>query len=137
MKHRVVITGIGAITPIGTGKDDFWQALLAGKSGIGKITRFDASEYSAQIAGEVKDFDPVAYIDKKEAKRMDRYAQFAVAATKMALEDGKVELDKEDRERVGVIIGTGIGGIETLHSQYKSLFDKGPSRISPFFNHTN
>lgn len=129
----MVITGIGAITPIGTGKDDFWQALLSGKSGIGKITRFDASGYSAQIAGEVKDFDPAAYIDKKEAKRMDRYAQFAVAATKMALEDGKVDLEKEDRERVGVIIGTGIGGIETLHSQYKALFDKGPGRISPFF----
>lgn len=133
MKNRVVITGIGAITPIGIGKDDFWQALLAGKSGIGRITRFDAAEYSAQIAGEVKDFDPSAYIDKKEAKRMDRYAQFAVAATKMALEDGKVDLEKEDRERVGVIIGTGIGGIETLHSQYKALFDKGPGRISPFF----
>lgn len=133
MKNRVVITGIGAITPIGIGKDDFWQALLAGKSGIGRITRFDAAEYSAQIAGEVKDFDPSAYIDKKEAKRMDRYAQFAVAATKMALEDGNVDLEKEDRERVGVIIGTGIGGIETLHSQYKALFDKGPGRISPFF----
>lgn len=133
MKNRVVITGIGAVTPIGVGKENFWDALLEGKSGIGKITRFDASEYTTRVAGEVHDFDPTLYIDKKEGKRMDRSTQFAVAATKMAFEDANIDLEKEDKERIGVIIGTGIGGIETLHSQYISLFAKGPSRISPFF----
>ncbi|WP_110953097.1 beta-ketoacyl-ACP synthase II [Anaerosinus massiliensis] len=133
MKNRVVITGMGAITPVGIGKDAFWNALLEGKSGIDNITRFNASEYTAQVAGEVHDFDPTEYIDKKESKRMDRCTQFAVAATKLAFEDAKIDLEKEDRDRIGVIIGTGIGGIETLHSQYTTLFDKGPGRVSPFF----
>ena len=133
MKNRVVITGLGAVTPIGIGKDEFWKGLLEGKNGIEKITRFDASEYGAQIAGEVKDFDPVAFIDKKEAKRMDRYAQFAVAASKLAIEDAGLELEKENCDRIGTYIGAGIGGIETMHSQYEKLFAKGPSRISPFF----
>lgn len=133
MKKRVVITGLGAVTPIGIGKDEFWQALLAGKSGIGKITRFDASEYTTQIAGEVKDFDPTKYIDKKEAKRMDPFTQFAVAASKMAFEDSGINLELEDRTRIGTMIGTGIGGMDTLNEQYHNLFDKGPNRISPFF----
>lgn len=133
MKKRVVITGLGAVTPIGIGKDEFWQALLAGKSGIGKITRFDASEYTTQIAGEVKDFDPTKYIDKKEAKRMDPFTQFAVAASKMAFEDSGIDLESEDRTRIGTMIGTGIGGMDTLNEQYHNLFDKGPNRISPFF----
>lgn len=133
MKHRVVITGIGAITPIGIGKENFWNALIEGKSGIDNITRFDASEYTTQIAGEVRNFDPTEYIDKKESKRMDRSTQFAVAATKMAFSDSKIDLESEDKDRIGVIIGTGIGGIETLHSQYINLFEKGPNRVSPFF----
>ncbi len=133
MKKRVVVTGLGAITPIGIGKDEFWQSLLAGKSGIGKITHFDASEYTTQIAGEVKDFDPAKYIDKKEAKRMDPFTQFAVAASKMAFEDSGINLETEDRTRIGTMIGTGIGGMDTLNEQYKNLFDKGPNRISPFF----
>ncbi|MBQ7499188.1 MAG: beta-ketoacyl-ACP synthase II [Selenomonas sp.] len=133
MKNRVVITGLGAVTPIGIGKDEFWKGLLEGKNGIEKITRFDASEYGAQIAGEVKDFDPADYIDKKESKRMDRYAQFAVAAAKLAIEDSGIDLEKADRDRIGTYIGAGIGGIETMHSQYEKLFAKGPSRISPFF----
>lgn len=133
MKNRVVITGLGAITPIGTGKEAFWNALLEGKNGIGKITHFDASDYGAQIAGEVEDFDPTAYIDKKESKRMDRYAQFAVAAAKLAIEDAKLDLEAENTDRIGTYIGTGIGGIETMHASYKRLFEKGPSRISPFF----
>lgn len=133
MKKRVVITGLGAVTPIGIGKEIFWQALLEGKSGIGKITRFDASEYTTQIAGEVKDFDPAQYIDKKEAKRMDRFTQFAVAASKMAFDDSGIDLQSEDLTRIGTMIGTGIGGMDTLNEQYKNLFDKGPSRISPFF----
>jgi 3-oxoacyl-[acyl-carrier-protein] synthase II len=133
LKKRVVVTGLGAVTPIGIGKDEFWQALLAGKSGIGKITRFDASEYTTQIAGEVKDFDPTKYIDKKEAKRMDPFTQFAVAASKMAFEDSGINLEIEDRTRIGTMIGTGIGGMDTLNEQYHNLFDKGPNRISPFF----
>ncbi|HWR38663.1 MAG TPA: beta-ketoacyl-ACP synthase II [Patescibacteria group bacterium] len=133
MKKRVVITGMGAITPVGIGTDAFWQGLLAGKSGIGRITRFDPTDYATQIAGEVKDFDPTQYIDKKEAKRMDRVTQFAVAAAKMAIEDSKLNLEQEDLCQIGTLIGTGIGGIETLHDQYKVLFEKGPNRISPFF----
>ena len=133
MKNRVVITGLGAVTPIGIGKDEFWKGLLEGKNGIEKITRFDASEYGAQIAGEVKDFDPADFIDKKESKRMDRYAQFAVAAAKLAIEDSGIDLEKADCDRIGTYIGAGIGGIETMHNQYEKLFAKGPSRISPFF----
>lgn len=133
MKKRVVITGLGAVTPIGIGAEEFWQALLAGKSGIGPITRFDASDYATKIAGEVKDFDVTNYIDKKEAKRMDRFTQFAVVASKMAIADSGLDLDKEDRDRIGTIVGDGIGGMETLHDQFKVLFEKGPNRVSPFF----
>jgi 3-oxoacyl-[acyl-carrier-protein] synthase II len=133
LKKRVVVTGIGAITPIGTGKDEYWNSLLAGKSGINRITRFDASNYSTQIAGEVKNFDPGQYMDKKEAKRMDRFTQFAIAAAKMALDDSGINLDTADRSRIGTLIGTGIGGMDTLHDQYGVLFEKGPGRISPFF----
>jgi 3-oxoacyl-[acyl-carrier-protein] synthase II len=133
LSNRVVITGLGVISPVGTGKDVFWKSLLEGKNGIDKITRFDASEYKSQIAGEVKDFDPADYMDKKEAKRIDRYAQFAVAAAKMAVEDAKLDLEAEDCDRIGTFVGSGIGGIETMHGQYEKLFDKGPSKISPFF----
>ena len=130
--RRVVITGIGAITPIGIGKDAFWNALIEGKSGVGPITRFDVSEYTTKIAGEVSDFVVTDFIDKKEAKRMDRSTQYAVAASKLAIDDAKLDLEAEDRERIGVIIGTGIGGMEALYEQYKVLFAKGPGRISPF-----
>ena len=133
MKKRVVLTGLGAITPIGTGKEAFWSALLAGKSGIGRITRFDPSDFATQIAGEVKDFEPANYMDKKEAKRMDRFTQFAVAATRMAIEDSGLNLETEDKTRIGTLIGTGVGGMDTLNDQYKVLFDKGPNRVSPFF----
>lgn len=124
---------MGAITPVGIGKDEYWQALLAGQSGIARITRFDPSEYATQIAGEVKGFEPANYMDKKEAKRMDRFTQFAIASTKMALDDSRIDLDQEDKSRIGTLIGTGIGGMETLNEQYKVLFEKGPGRISPFF----
>lgn len=133
MKKRVVITGMGALTPIGNNVQEFWQALLAGKSGITKVTFFDASEYATQIVGEVKGFEPGNYMDKKEARRMDRFTQMAIAAAKMAITDSGLDLDKIDRDRAGTIIGTGIGGMETLHDQYKTLFDKGPGRVSPFF----
>lgn len=131
--NRVVVTGLGAVTPIGIGKEAFWNALIAGKNGIGKITRFDVTGYTAQIAGEVLDFDPVQFIDKKEVKRMDRYTHFALAATKLAIEDAKLDVKTIDGDRAGVFIGSGIGGMETLHNQYEKLFTKGASRISPFF----
>ena len=133
MNKRVVVTGLGAITPIGIGRDAFWQGLLAGMSGVGPITRFDATDFSTKIAAEVKEFDPSLYIDKKEAKRMDRFTQFAVAASKMALEDSGIDLEKEDRTMIGTMIGAGIGGMDTLNDQFRTLFDKGPGRISPFF----
>ena len=133
MKKRVVITGLGAITPVGNTAADFWQALLAGKSGIGPITRFDAAEYDAKIAGEVKGFEPTAFIDKKEARRMDRFTHFAIAAAKMALDDSGIDLGKADKSRIGSFVGSGIGGMDTLHEQYKNLFEKGPNRVSPFF----
>ncbi len=132
LANRVVITGLGAVTPIGIGKDKFWESLLAGKSGIGKITQFDATEFKAQIAGQINDFVPSDFIDKKEAKRMDRYTQFAVTATRLAFEDAGMDLSKEDKERIGVFIGTGIGGIETMHQQYTVIWEKGPNRVSPF-----
>ena len=129
--NRVAVTGLGVISPIGIGKENFWAACLAGKNGIGKITRFDATGYTSQIAGEVQDFDPVQFIDKKEIKRMDRYTQFALAATQLAVDDA--QLKNIDSERAGVFVGAGIGGMETLHNQYEKLFTKGASRISPFF----
>ncbi|MBR4695432.1 MAG: beta-ketoacyl-ACP synthase II [Selenomonadaceae bacterium] len=124
---------MGAITPIGTGKEEFWKGLLEGRNGIRKITRFDADGFDAQIAGEVRDFEPTAYIDKKESKRMDRCTQFAVAAARLAMEDAGLDLEKENHDRIGTFVGTGIGGMETMHSQYEKFFAKGPSRISPFF----
>ena len=130
---RVVITGLGAITPIGIGKENFWNSLLEGKSGIGYITKFDAGNHDAKIAAEVKDFNPTDFLDKKEAKRMDRMAQFAVAGTKLALEDGEIDLDSLNRDRIGAIIGSGIGGIDTLENEVIKYTEKGPSRVSPLF----
>ena len=130
-KNRVVITGLGAVTPIGIGKEKFWEALKTGTNGVGRITHFDPTGYTAQIAGEIPDFDPAQFIDKKELKRMDRYTHFALAAAKLAVEDA--HLDQIDSERTGVFVGAGIGGMNTLHNQYEKLFSKGPSRISPFF----
>lgn len=130
-ENRVVVTGLGAVSPIGIGKENFWSALKAGTNGIGKITRFDPTGYTSQIAGEIPDFDPAQFIDKKELKRMDRYTQFALAATRLALDDAQIK--NIDSERTGVFVGAGIGGMDTLHNQYEKLFSKGPSRISPFF----
>ena len=126
-----MVTGLGALTPIGTGKENFWKACLNGTNGIGKITQFDPTGYTSQIAGEVQTFDPAQFIDKKEIKRMDRYTQFALAATKLAYDDAQIK--EIDSERTGVFVGAGIGGMGTLHNQYEKLFSKGPSRISPFF----
>ncbi|GAW91071.1 beta-ketoacyl-ACP synthase II [Calderihabitans maritimus] len=133
MKNRVVITGLGVISPVATGKEKFWKALLSGQSGIGKVTRFPADDFPTRIAGEVRDFDPADFFDRKEARKMDRFTQFALAGASMAIEDAGLVLDKEDRNRVGVIFGTGIGGIETLEVQTEVLMTKGSRRVSPFF----
>lgn len=133
MKNRVVITGLGAITPLGTGVEKFWQGLLEGKSGVDKITRFDVDKFSSKIAGEVNDFDPTMYIDKKEAKRMDRYTQFAIVSARMAIKDAGIDLDAIDKDKTGVILGSGVGGMDTLESTAKVLHEKGPGRVSPFF----
>ncbi|WP_416197456.1 MAG: beta-ketoacyl-ACP synthase II [Sporanaerobacter sp.] len=131
--RRVVITGLGPITSIGIGKENYWNSLIEGKSGISYITNFDTEGYTSKIGAEVKDFQPEEYMDKKEAKRMDKFAQFAVAATKLALEDSELNLDDIDKERVGVILGSGVGGIETLEAEHTKLMEKGPRRVSPFF----
>jgi 3-oxoacyl-[acyl-carrier-protein] synthase II len=133
LQKRVVVTGLGVISPVGTGLEQFWTSLTSGVSGIRKIARFDATNYSTQIAGEVVDFNPMQYMDKKEARRMDRFTQFAVVASGMAIEDAGLDLDNVDRDRVGVILGSGIGGIETLENQAAVLAEKGPSRVSPVF----
>lgn len=130
---RVVITGLGVISPVGNNIETFWDSLVQGKSGIGEITYFDTTGYTTRIAGQVKDFDPTAFLDKKEARRMDRYSQFAMAAAKMAVEDAGLDIEKEDGNRVGVILGSGIGGVATMEEQKQILLEKGPGRISPFF----
>lgn len=132
-ERRVVITGMGTLTPIGIGLKAFWEALVAGKSGVGYITQFDASGLDTRIAAEVKGFDPTEYMEKKEMRRMDRYAQMAVAAATMAIQDAKLDLDSVDRERIGCWIGSGVGGIHTLEEQARTLVERGPDRISPFF----
>jgi 3-oxoacyl-[acyl-carrier-protein] synthase II len=131
-KRRVVITGIGIISPIGIGKEKFTESLKNGVSGVDLISFFDVSQYPTKIAAEVKDFNPEDYIEKKKVRRMDRFCQFALAAAKMAIEDSQLDLNKEDLSRIGVIIGSGIGGISTIEREMEVLLTKGPSRISPF-----
>ena len=133
MKRRVVITGLGPVSPIGTGKEEFWKNLTAGKSGVGLITRFDTTDFDVKIAAEVKDFDYTLYVDKKEGKRMDRVTHFAVAAAKLAIEDAKLDLGSINQVRAGVCVGSGIGGIDTFVEQTTKYVEKGPSKISPFF----
>lgn len=130
--RRVVITGLGAVTPIGMGKDEFWKSLEEGKNGIDFIKLFDTSQHSTKIAGEVKNFDPEKWLDKKDARRADRVVQFAVAAADMAIEDAKIDLESTDKERFGIYIGSGEGGIGTIADNFDTLFAKGPSRVSPF-----
>ena len=133
MKRRVVITGMGMVTPLGIGVEKTWEALIAGKSGIGKITKFDASGYDTRIAGEVKDFVPENFIDKKELRRMDIFIQYALAAATMAMEDSQLKIPPAIAERVGVVVGAGLGGLTTIESIHKVLLEKGPTRITPFF----
>jgi len=135
-KRRVVLTGLGVVSPIGSSLEEFWKSLLEGKSGVKRLQCFDPSHFSSKIAAEVKNFDPSGYLSPKEMKRMDRFVQFAVVAAKKAMEDSGIDLSKEDKTRIGVLVGSGIGGlhtVETEHKQYIALGEeKGPSRISPF-----
>ena len=131
--RRVVITGLGAVTPVGIGTDEFWNSLIQGKSGIGPITRFDTENFNSKIAAEVKNFNPEDYLDKKEAKRMDKFAQYAVAAAKLAITNGDIDLDTIDKNNIGVILGTGIGGVETFEAEHSKLLNRGPNRVSPLF----
>jgi 3-oxoacyl-[acyl-carrier-protein] synthase II len=129
----VVVTGVGLVSPLAIGTQANWDALLAGKSGIGPITRFDASQYSARIAGEVKDFDPLQFVDKKDVKKMDVFIQFALAASQFAVDDARLEVTPEIADAVGVFIASGIGGFSTIEREHHELIKGGPRRISPFF----
>ena len=132
-KRRVVVTGIGMISPVGIGNEPTWQALLEGRSGIGRVTKFDASQFAAQIAGEVHGFEPDKWIEKKEIKKSDTFIHYALAAAQMAADDSGFDSSKEDQDRVGVIIGSGIGGLPLIEEMHKKMLERGPSRISPFF----
>ena len=133
MRRRVAITGVGVVSPIGIGKDQFWSALLEGRSGVRRIASFDVDGYECQIAAECTDFDPAAYLDRKEVRRNDRFVHLAVAASRMSLEDARFSITPRNRDRVGVVIGSGIGGAHTWEEQHNVLRDRGPGRVSPFF----
>ena len=133
MSRRVVVTGVGLVSPLGIGTEANWEALCAGKSGIGPITHFDAAQFSARIAGEVKGFDPLAFIDKKDVKKMDVFIQFAIAAAQFAMDDAGLSVTEDIATRVGVFIASGIGGFSTIEREHKALIEGGPRRISPFF----
>jgi 3-oxoacyl-[acyl-carrier-protein] synthase II len=133
LTRRVVVTGMGLVTPLGTGLEKTWKALCAGKSGIARITRFDPTDYPCQIAGEVPDFDPAAFIEKKEIKKMDTFIHYAVGASQMAVDDAGLKVTRENADRVGVYIGAGIGGLPAIEHYHKILLEKGADRVSPFF----
>ncbi len=130
---RVVVTGMGAITPLGNSVPDFWQGCLDGRSGIGPVTQFDPSGYPSRIAGEVCDFDPQDYMERRDARRMSRFSQFAVAAARQAIQQAELDLDREERSRVGVLLGNGIGGLTDSEGAVHTIRDKGGMRIDPFF----
>lgn len=133
MVNRVVITGMGALTPIGNDVNTYWHSIKQGKCGIDKITYFDTSNYKAKLAAEVKNFDVTDYMEKREARRMDRFTQFAMAASEEAIKDSGIDLEKICSERFGVIVGSGIGGLYTIEDEHTKLIEKGPNRVSPFF----
>ena len=133
MRRRVVITGVGLVIPTGIGVETAWKNVCEGRSGIGPLTRFDTNGFETKIAAEVKNFNPESYIDKKEIKKMDLFIHFAIAATKEALEDAQLAITPENSEQIGVIVGTGLGGLPSLERYHKILLEKGPGRISPFF----
>ena len=131
-KKRVVVTGLGVISPVGNDVNSMWDALLKGKSGVGRITAFDPSNFDSQISGEVKGFDPLQYITLKESRRMERFVQFAVAAAKQAVKDSGLDISKEDPYRVGVMVGSGVGSLKVMQEECLHYEAKGPSKISPF-----
>lgn len=133
MKRRVVITGMGVVSSLGIGVDNFWNSIKEGKNGISAVSRIDVSNLNCKVAAELKEFDATQFIDKKEAKRMDKYSQYAMAAAKMAVESSGLDLEKIDKNKFGVVVGSGIGGIETFEDQHSVYLEKGPGRISPFF----
>ncbi|MGM9923971.1 MAG: beta-ketoacyl-ACP synthase II [Bacillus sp. (in: firmicutes)] len=133
MKRRVVVTGVGAVTPLGNNVETTWKHIKEGISGIGPLTRLNADDYPAKVAAEVKDFEVGKYMERKEARKMDRFTQYAVAAAKMAVEDAELAITDENAERVGVWIGSGIGGMETFEAQYETFLNRGYRRVSPFF----
>ena len=133
MKRRVVITGFGLVTPLGIGVEENWSALVAGKSGIGPITRFDASHMATKIAGEVKDFKPENYVSRKDINRMDIFTQYAMAASRMAVEHSKLKINGNNANKVGVVMGTGLGGLNTIERFHRVLLEQGPRKVSPFF----
>jgi len=133
LRRRVVITGLGLVTPLGVGVPKTWAAILSGQPGVGLITRFDASDYPCRIAGEVKDFNPADYIEKKDIKKMDTFIQYAVAASQEAVDDAGLKITPENRDRVGVYIGAGIGGLPAIERYHKVLLERGPGRVTPFF----
>ncbi|MDX1411265.1 MAG: beta-ketoacyl-ACP synthase II [Nitrospirales bacterium] len=132
-KRRIVITGLGTVTPLGIGVTKTWEGLCQGRSGIGSITRFDATNYPVRIAGEVKDFNPADFIPKKEIKKMDTFIHFAVAASQEAMDDANLNITSENADRIGVYVGAGIGGLPAIEHYHKVLMEKGPERVSPFF----
>jgi 3-oxoacyl-[acyl-carrier-protein] synthase II len=131
--RRVVVTGLGALTPVGNTAEEFWSSLVQGRSGIGPITRFDTTGFPTRIAGEVRNFDLLSFVDKKEARRLDPYLQYAIAGSVLAVQDAGLDTGKIDSTRFGVLIGSGIGGISTLLENHKTLLERGPDRVSPFF----
>ncbi len=133
MKRRVVVTGVGLVIPHGAGKDEVWRKICEGISAVGPITKFDASAFETRIAAEVKDFDPTHYLDPKEARKMDPFIHFAIGAACIAVEDSGIQFEKEDPDRVGVLMGVGLGGLRTLEHSLQTLRDRGPRRVSPFF----
>ena len=132
-RRRVVVTGLGLVCPVGVGVEESWQALIAGKSGIGPISHYDASTFPTRIAGEVRGFEPEKFMDRKEVRRNDRFIQFALAAADMAMKDSGLEVDKEDPTRIGAIVGSGMGGLETIEDTHKTLMERGVRKVSPFF----
>ncbi|MGH9628685.1 MAG: beta-ketoacyl synthase N-terminal-like domain-containing protein, partial [Bryobacteraceae bacterium] len=133
MSRRVVVTGVGLLCPVGSGTEECWKAIREGKNGIGPISAFDAAAFNCRIAGEVKDFDPANWIEKKEIKKMGRFIQFAIAGSECALKASGFKITAENAERVGVYIGSGIGGFEVIEREHRNLLERGPGRISPFF----
>jgi 3-oxoacyl-[acyl-carrier-protein] synthase II len=133
MKRRVVVTGMGTVNPLGNNVKDFWKAIQAGENGIGKLTRFESNGYTSKVAGEVKDFVPEKILEGKEARRMDRFTQFAMVASLEAMQDAKLAVGDTDPERFGITLGNGIGGIETLEAQCRRIFEKGPKSVHPLF----